>query len=49
MVAVAWRVAGGKFRLTVAKPAGLPAAITAPNGATREFTGARFEEEFDLS
>jgi hypothetical protein len=49
LVAVAWRVTDNEFHLTVTLPADLPTTVLAPNGATREFTGRRFEETFDLT
>lgn len=48
LVSVAWRVADGKFHLALTLPADLPVTVVAPNGATREFTGRRFAESFDL-
>jgi hypothetical protein len=49
LIEVAWRIADGQFHLTVKKPAGLPATVTAPGGVTREFTAARFAESFPLA
>lgn len=46
MIDVAWRVEGGKFRLTATKPAGIAASVRAPDGSVHEFTGTRFEKTF---
>jgi hypothetical protein len=49
LIAVAWCVTGGKFQLDVTVPAGTPATITVPGGATAAFAGGRFSQTFDLS
>lgn len=49
LIEVAWREAGGKFHLSLNVPAGIEAAIVAPNGATRTAGAGRFEEAFALA
>ena len=46
LIEVAWRVAGGKFHLRGAAPAGIELAITAPGGSVRTVTSGKFEEAF---
>jgi hypothetical protein len=48
LVGVEWRIEQGDFRLTITKPEGIHATVTAPNGETREFAGSHFEETFHL-
>ena len=49
LIAVAWRVADGKFHLKVSAPAGVALSIAAPGGAVRTCTGGKFEEAFNLA
>ena len=49
LIEVAWRVAGGKFNLTVTAPAGIEVTVVAPGGVERTLTGGKFEETFALS
>jgi hypothetical protein len=47
-VEVAWRREGRTLSLKIAKPDGIPALVRVPGGAERRFSGARFEEQFNL-
>ena len=49
LIEVAWRVADGKFHLTVSAPPAVGLTIVAPGGAVRTCTGGKFEEAFALT
>lgn len=48
MIEVAWRKEGARFTLSLQKPAGVPADLRVPGGATRHVTETRFVETFIL-
>jgi hypothetical protein len=45
---VDWKIEQARFRLTITKPEGSHATVTAPNGETRDFSGSHFDETFEL-
>jgi hypothetical protein len=49
LVAVAWRVADGKFSLEITAPHATSVYVRLPNGERREFTGGKFSAEIVLS
>lgn len=46
LIEVSWKQSGDKFTLEASVPAGIATTITAPNGATRQFNGGKFNETF---
>ena len=49
LVGVDWRIEQGQFHLTISKPEGIQATVTAPNGVTQEFWGSHFVGTFQLA